>query len=81
MGIGSRNTVTEHFNDYYGDSMGANSMVRKASKRHRKKAKHSKSTVGYQRRRRTHSKTMSRRKGKRPYPTWLKKYWFKKKKK
>jgi len=81
MGAGYRNSFADNIaDDIYGEFSGDTSYNMVSPKRHRRKSKRTKSRV-----KKSPSRNVKRishkrvKKGKRPYPHWLKKYWFKKK--
>jgi hypothetical protein len=90
MGAGTRNGFDEYVGGFdtseYSDDFGNNSVS--TNRRRKKTRKRNKSAhKSYSRRKRHKISHVQRRKkaghrktkgGKRPYPTWLKKYWFKK---
>lgn len=85
MALGERITDDPDYGigvgDFSSDNMGgvANVRRRKKSKRHRRAFKKTHRFVRHRRRSRKIHKKSVRKGGKRPYPHWLKKYWFKKK--
>lgn len=86
MGAGYRNTFAG-FSDgllgYVGGDSG-DDLVQNTTRRRKRKRSSKRVKRTHYRRTKRHTKKSSRRtrtgKSKRPYPTWLKKYWYKKKK-
>lgn len=85
MALGFRDTqdngIFSFFGDFGADNDGIPNMApvvrRKKNKRHRKTSSNARRVVRHKRRNPKGPKKS--KSGKRPYPTWLKKYWFKKK--